>query len=87
MAAERSQISLSGDIPVEHLQKRARWQRAQVEEDLADLRFGLRQTFDAKQVARKYFWQLVGSISLIGLIGGYSFAGVFSPKHDSPSHS
>ena len=78
MAAERSQISINEDTRIEQLQKRARWQRAQLREDLSDLRFGLHQAFDAK--ARKYFWQIAGTISLIGVIAGYWFAGLFSRK-------
>ena len=78
MAAERSQISVNEDIRIEQLQKRARWQRAQLREDLSELRFGLHQAFDAK--ARKYFWQIAGAIFFIGVVGGYWFAGIFSRK-------
>jgi hypothetical protein len=78
MAAERSQISIDEDIRIEQLQKKARWQRAQLREDLSELRFGLHQAFDAK--ARKYFWQIAGTICVIGLIAGYWFAGLFSRK-------
>jgi len=80
MAAERSQISINKDIRIEQLQKRARWQRAQLQEDLSDLRFGLHQAFDGKQLARKYFWQIAGTIFFIGVVGGYWFAGIFSRK-------
>ena len=78
MAAERSQISINEDIRIEQLQKRARWQRAQLREDLSELKFGLHQAFDAK--ARQYFWQIAGAIFFIGVVGGYRFAGIFSRK-------
>ena len=80
MAAERSQISINEDIRIEQLQKRARSQRAQLREDLSELRFGLHQAFDVKQLARKYLWEIAGTIFFIGVIGGYWFAGIFSRK-------
>lgn len=80
MAAERSQISMSEDIAIEQLEKRARWQRTQLHEGLSDLKFSLHQAFDAKQFVRRYFWQIVGAVSLTGVIIGYRFAGIFFHK-------
>lgn len=80
MAAEPIQSSLRTDIPAEQLQKQARWQRAQLREDFAGLKFGLQQAFDPEHLARKYLWQIVSIVSLVGFAGGYWSAGMFARR-------
>jgi hypothetical protein len=78
MAAEPDQVSIGNDLLLDRLEKEARWQRAELQDDLSGLKLGLHEILDAKHVARKYLWQVAVGAAVLALLAGYSFAGIFT---------
>jgi len=78
MAAKRSEVSMSNiELPLETLISQAEQQRSRIHNDIADLRSSLRQAMDAKKLARENLRPALGIAGIVGLIAGYSFAGMF----------
>lgn len=69
---------------LDRLERRAVEQRARIDQSVGDLKqwktrveADIRQTLDPKRQAREHFWAAAGIASLLGLIIGHSFAGIF----------
>ena len=65
-------------LPVEVLMEHAEQQRKRIRHHIAGLRSRLRQSMDARKLARENLPAACGAAGLIGLILGYRFAGMFA---------
>lgn len=71
-------------LPPEVLEQRAAEQRRRLHESVAELKSTVqtevRERLDVSRYAREYFWEAAGTASVLGLILGYSFAGMFTRR-------
>jgi ElaB/YqjD/DUF883 family membrane-anchored ribosome-binding protein len=74
----------SASLPPEILEQRAAEQRRRLHESVVELkstvREEVREHLDVNRYAREYFWQAAGSAAVLGLVMGYSFAGMFTRR-------
>jgi ElaB/YqjD/DUF883 family membrane-anchored ribosome-binding protein len=74
----------SPSVPPEILERRAAEQRRRLHESVEELkstvRDEVRDRLDVNRYTREYFWQTAGTVSLIGLMLGYGFAGMFTRR-------
>ena len=63
--------------PFGTLESHAQAQRIKLHNDVVELRSSVRQTLDAKKLAREYLWPVVGTASVVGLLLGYGLTGIF----------
>jgi hypothetical protein len=72
------------NMPVEVLEERAEEQRRKLHNSVSELKSSVRETvreqLDIRGHLRKYFWPAAATVSAIGLIMGYSIAGIFSHR-------
>jgi hypothetical protein len=64
--------------PVSILKSQAEAQRHKLHHDIVELRSTVRETLNAKKLARQYFWPASGVAALVGLLLGYSVTGIFT---------
>ena len=65
-------------VPVDILEKRAADQRRELHNTVSELRQTVRQRLDVKRNVRDHLWPVAGAMALLGLVLGYSLAGVFT---------
>ncbi len=72
------------NMPVEVLEERAEEQRRKLHNSVSELKSSVRETLreqlDIRGHLRKYFWPAAATVSVIGLLVGYSTAGIFSRR-------
>jgi hypothetical protein len=69
---------MTGNIPVDVLEKRAADQRRHLHNSVSELRHSVRERLDVKRNVRDHLWPVAGTVALIGLVTGYGIAGVFT---------
>ena len=67
-------------LPADVLEAKAAEQRRQLHESVLDLRTTLRETLDVKRQARQHLRPAAGATAFIGLLLGYTVAGLFARK-------
>lgn len=72
------------ELPVSILEQRAADQRRRLHNSVSEfkstVREEVRERLDVKRYAREYFWPATGVVSLVGLVLGYGFAGMFTRR-------
>ncbi len=63
--------------PISILESNAQAQRTKLHNDVAELRSTVRQTLDARKLAREYLWPASGAAAVVGLLLGYGLTSVF----------
>ena len=69
------------NVPIEILQAKADEQRKQLHRTVTELRASVQSTtekFDVKRQVRQHFGVVAIASSVVALVTGYSFAGVFT---------
>jgi hypothetical protein len=69
---------MTSGIPVVVLEKRAADQRHELHNSVIELRRTVRERLDVKRNVQEYAWPVAGVMALIGLVLGYTVAGIFS---------
>lgn len=69
---------MTSSIPVDILEKRAADQRRQLHNSVVELRQSVRAKLDVKRNVRDHLWPTAGIAALMGLLLGYSIAGIFT---------
>jgi ElaB/YqjD/DUF883 family membrane-anchored ribosome-binding protein len=69
---------MTSGIPVDVLEKRAADQRHELHNSVIELRRTVRERLDVKRNVQEYAWPVAGVMALIGLVLGYTVAGIFS---------
>lgn len=67
-------------LPADVLEAKAATQRRQLHDSVTDLRTTLRETFDVKRQARNYLAPAAGATAFVGLLLGYTVAGIFTRR-------
>ena len=60
------------------LEKRAAEQRQQLHHSMSELKDTVRERLDVKRNVRDHLWGVSGGLALVGLVLGYSVAGIFT---------
>ena len=72
------------NLPTEVLEQRAAEQRERIHHSVGELKSSLRETvrehLDVKKYAREHLWGLLAVGSLVALVSGYGFAGMFTRR-------
>ncbi len=69
---------MTSSIPVDILEKRAAEQRRQIHNSVVELRQSVKDKLDVKRNVYEHWWPVAGAVTLLGLILGYSIAGIFT---------
>jgi ElaB/YqjD/DUF883 family membrane-anchored ribosome-binding protein len=69
---------MTSGLPVDVLEKRAADQRRQLRKTVVQLRQTVKEKLDVKRPLRDYIWPSAGVLAVIGLVLGYSVAGIFT---------
>ena len=65
-------------MPMDVLESQAATERRQLHNDVAELRTQIREKLEPKRLAREYVAPASGVAALLGLVLGYSVAGIFT---------
>jgi len=65
-------------LPAEILEARAAEQRRRLHDSLQDLRGAVRERLDVRRNVRQHFLPAAGVASVVALVFGYSFGGIFT---------
>jgi hypothetical protein len=68
------------NIPVDVLERKAAEQREQLHTSVVELRHGMRERLDVKRNVREHLSTAAGALAIVGVVLGYSVAGVFTRK-------
>ena len=71
---------MTDPLPSDVLEERAADERRRLHNSVAELRSKVRERLDIKRSARENLWPAVSGVSLIGLLLGFGFAGVFTRR-------
>lgn len=69
---------MTSQVPFEILEERAAEQRRQLHNSVSQLRNRLRERLDVNRVAREHLLPAAGVASLIALVVGWGFGGMFA---------
>ena len=69
---------MTDPLPAEVLEQRAADQRRRLHETVAELRSAVRERLDVKRAARENLLPALSGASLLGLLLGYGFGGIFT---------
>jgi hypothetical protein len=69
---------MNSGLPVEVLERRAAEQRHQLHQSVVELKGSVRDRLDVKRNMRDHLWGVSGGLAVVGLILGYSVAGIFT---------
>ena len=69
---------MTSGIPVDILQKRAAEQRRQIHNSVVELRQSVKDKLDVKRNVYEHWWPVASAVTLLGIILGYSIAGIFT---------
>ena len=72
---------VSPALPTDVLEVRAAEQRRRLHDSMLELRAHVEDKLDVKKQAREYVWPASGVATLVGLLFGWGFAGLFSAPH------
>ena len=70
----------ASNIPTDVLEHRAAEQRRRLHNSVSELRDRVREKFDVRRNARRYLWPATAVLGVVGLVMGYSTAGIFTRK-------
>ena len=77
-------MSEESQLPSEVLEQRAAEQRHRLHNSVADLRESVRENvrerLDVRRYLRQYMWPVTMGCSVVGLLLGYQFAGMFTRR-------
>lgn len=84
-------MSVTGNLPPEELEQRAAEQRHRLHDSVSELQSSLtglknsveenvRERLDVNRFARKHMWQLAAGASVLALMAGHGFAGMFARR-------
>ena len=68
----------NSNLPISILESQAEAQRQKLHHDVMELRSSVRETLDAKKLARQYLWPASGAAAVVGLLLGYGLTGIFT---------
>ncbi len=71
-------LNVKPTMPTDVLELRAAEQRRRLHNTVVDLRQGLREKLDARNMARDHLAPAAGVAGLLGLLLGYGFASIFA---------
>jgi hypothetical protein len=69
---------MNSGLPVEVLERRAAEQRQQLHQSVVELKDSVRERLDVKRNMRDHLWSVSGGLAVVGLVLGYSVAGIFT---------
>lgn len=69
---------MNSGLPVEVLEQRAAEQRKQLHHSVAELKDSVRERLDVKRNLREHLWGISSGVALVGLVLGYTMAGIFT---------
>lgn len=69
---------MNSGLPVEVLEIRAAEQRKQLHQSVVELKDSVRDRLDVKRNMRDHLWGVSGGLAVVGLVLGYSVAGIFT---------
>lgn len=69
---------MNSGLPVEVLERRAAEQRQQLHQSVVELKDSVRERLDVKRNVRAHLWSVSGGLAVVGLVLGYSVAGIFT---------
>lgn len=69
---------MGSSLPTDILELRAAEQRRKIHNSVSELRTQMRDKLDVKKNAGEYVWPASGVVGLVGLVFGYSLAGIFT---------
>lgn len=69
---------MTSGISVDILEKRAAEQRRQIHNSVVELRQSVKDKLDVKRNVYEHWWPAAGVVTLLGLVLGYSIAGIFT---------
>jgi hypothetical protein len=69
---------MNSGLPVEVLERRAAEQRQQLHQSVVELKDSVRERLDVKRNMRDHLWGVSGGLAVVGLVLGYSVAGIFT---------
>ncbi len=69
---------MSYKLSVDSLERRADDERRRLQRTFESLRHTVQETLDVKHNAREFFWAASATATVIGLVLGYTLAGVFT---------
>ena len=69
---------MNSGLPVEVLEQRAAEQRQQLHHSVSELKDSVRERLDVKRNVREHLWGISGGLALVGLVVGYTVAGIFT---------
>jgi hypothetical protein len=69
---------MNSGLPVEVLERRAAEQRQQLHHSVSELKDSVRERLDVKRNVREHLWGISGGLALVGLVVGYTVAGIFT---------
>jgi hypothetical protein len=69
---------MNSGLPVEVLERRAAEQRQQLHQSVVELKDSVRDRLDVKRNMRDHLWGVSGGLAVVGLVLGYSVAGIFT---------
>jgi hypothetical protein len=75
---ERDKGRMNSGLPVEVLERRAAEQRQQLHQSVVELKDSVRERLDVKRNMRDHLWGVSGGLAVVGLVLGYSVAGIFT---------
>ena len=79
-----SPMPISPDVPTATLEQRAIEQRRRLHNSVSELREQVRDTvrekLDVQRYAAEYAWPAAGAMALVGLLFGFSTAGIFKRR-------
>jgi hypothetical protein len=75
---ERDKGRMNSGLPVEVLERRAAEQRQQLHQSVIELKDSVRERLDVKRNMRDHLWGVSGGLAVVGLVLGYSVAGIFT---------
>jgi AraC-like DNA-binding protein len=70
--------NIGGTPPTDVLELRAEEQRRRLHNSVAELRTQVREKLDVRKNARNYIVPASGIVALVGLVVGYTTAGIFT---------
>jgi hypothetical protein len=69
---------MNSGLPVEILEQRAAEQRQQLHHSVSELKDSVRERLDVKRNLREHLWGISSGVALVGLVLGYTVAGIFT---------
>jgi hypothetical protein len=69
---------MNSGLPVEVLERRAAEQRQQLHQSVVELKDSVRDRLDVNRNMRDHLWGVSGGLAVVGLVLGYSVAGIFT---------